>query len=185
MSDKKQVPLSSREWQWSLTQHIGLLLTTVTKHIGLLQSCGYMTVRPPLWLIQNKNVRLCSPKPYNDRGTIDACQIIHCHKNNKIHPKYHRESMSSQQSSILLYSSISLRCERSQTRISLSGVTAAVQLSNKAWGGVVYGQYSTAKGCSYARCNEECLDTALSRDILAIYHKPTRYLIASINCLPT
>jgi hypothetical protein len=28
---------------------------------------------------------------------------------------------------------------------------------------VVYGQYTMAKGCSYVRHNEECLDTALSR----------------------
>ena len=53
-------------------------------------------------------------------------------------------------------------------------------ISNKALGGVVYGQYTTAKGCSYARSNTECLDTALSRGLLAIYHKP----IAIINWLP-
>ena len=58
-------------------------------------------------------------------------------------------------------------------------------LSNKARGGVVYGQYTTAKCCSYARRNAEFLDTALSPDILAIYHKPPRCLIAIINWLPT
>ena len=42
-------------------------------------------------------------------------------------------------------------------------------LSNKARGGVVYGQYTTAKGCSRTA---EWLDTVLSRGILAIYHKP-------------
>ena len=47
-----------------------------------------------------------------------------------------------------------------------------VYLSNIARGGVVYGQYTTAKGCSYAQRNAEFLDTALSRGILAIYHKP-------------
>ena len=33
--------------------------------------------------------------------------------------------------------------------------------------------------------NAECLDTALRRGILAIYHKPLRCIIAIINCLPT
>ena len=33
--------------------------------------------------------------------------------------------------------------------------------------------------------NVECLDTALSRGILAIYHKPPRRLTAIINWLPT
>ena len=33
--------------------------------------------------------------------------------------------------------------------------------------------------------NAECLDTALSRGILTIYHKPPRCLIAIINWLPT
>jgi hypothetical protein len=42
-----------------------------------------------------------------------------------------------------------------------------------------------AKGCSSVQHNEECLDTALSRGILAIYHKPLRCLIAIINWLPT
>jgi hypothetical protein len=62
--------------------------------------------------------------------------------------------------------------------------TVIVELSNKALGDVVYGQYTTAKGCSYARRNVECLDTAISRGILAIYHKPPRCLIAIINWLP-
>jgi hypothetical protein len=44
------------------------------------------------------------------------------------------------------------------------------RLSNKAWGGVVYGQYTTAKG------NAECLDTALNRGILAMYHNSPRWL---------
>ena len=35
-----------------------------------------------------------------------------------------------------------------------------IYLSNKAQGGVVYGQYTSAKGCSYAQRNAECLDTA-------------------------
>jgi hypothetical protein len=47
----------------------------------------------------------------------------------------------------------------------------------KAQGGVVYGQYTTAKGYSYTGHNVECLDTALSRSILAIYHKHPRCLI--------
>ena len=47
-----------------------------------------------------------------------------------------------------------------------------VYLSNTAQGGVVYGQYTTAKGCSYAQRNMECLYTALNCGILAIYHKP-------------
>ena len=42
-----------------------------------------------------------------------------------------------------------------------------------------------AKGCSSVQHNEECLDTALSCGILAIYHKPLRCLIAIINWLPT
>ena len=45
-------------------------------------------------------------------------------------------------------------------------------------GFAVYGQYTTAKGCSYTRHEAECLDTALSHCILAIYHKPLRCLIA-------
>jgi hypothetical protein len=36
-------------------------------------------------------------------------------------------------------------------------------------GGVIYGQYITAKDRSYARCNVECLKKALTRGILAIY----------------
>ena len=44
-----------------------------------------------------------------------------------------------------------------------------IYLSNKARGGVVYGQYTTTKGCSYAIRNTECLDTVLSCRILAIY----------------
>ena len=36
-----------------------------------------------------------------------------------------------------------------------------------------------------ARHNVECLDTALSRGILAIYNKPLRCLIAIINWSPT
>ena len=36
---------------------------------------------------------------------------------------------------------------------------------------VVHGQYTTARGCSLWR-NAECLDTALSGGILAMYHKP-------------
>ena len=35
------------------------------------------------------------------------------------------------------------------------------------------------------RSGAECLDTALSRGILAIYHKPQRCLIAIVNWLPT
>ena len=65
------------------------------------------------------------------------------------------------------------------------GETVVLYLSNKARGGVVYRQYTTAKGCSYAQCNMEFLDTALSRGILAIYYKPQRCLIAIINLLPT
>ena len=33
-------------------------------------------------------------------------------------------------------------------------------------------KYSMVKYCPYAQRNAECLDTALSRGILAIYHKP-------------
>ena len=33
--------------------------------------------------------------------------------------------------------------------------------------------------------HDECLDTALSRGIVTIYHKPPRCLIAIINWLPT
>ena len=51
-------------------------------------------------------------------------------------------------------------------------------------GGVVYGQYTTAKGCSYAQHNVKFLDTALSRCILAIYLKPPRCTIAIIDQLP-
>ena len=39
-------------------------------------------------------------------------------------------------------------------------------------GFVVYGQYTTTKGCSYAWRMVECLDTALSREILPIYQTP-------------
>lgn len=35
---------------------------------------------------------------------------------------------------------------------------------------MVNGQYTTTEGCSYARGNAECLDTALSHGILAINH---------------
>ena len=35
------------------------------------------------------------------------------------------------------------------------------------------------------RHDVECLDTALSHGVLAIHHKPTRYIIAIINWLPT
>uniref|UniRef100_A0A674ATX4 Unc-51 like kinase 4 n=1 Tax=Salmo trutta TaxID=8032 RepID=A0A674ATX4_SALTR len=57
--------------------------------------------------------------------------------------------------------------------------------SNAPRGFVVYGQYTTAKECSYTRrIAEDSLDTALSRGILAIYHKPLRYFIAIINWLP-
>ena len=44
-------------------------------------------------------------------------------------------------------------------------LTAVVYLSSNARGGVVYGQYTTAKDCSYAWRNTECLDTALSHGI--------------------
>jgi hypothetical protein len=54
----------------------------------------------------------------------------------------------------------------------LAGVS---YLSKKSWGGVVYGQNTMAKNCSYAQ--RECLDIALSRGILAIYHILPRYLI--------
>jgi hypothetical protein len=47
---------------------------------------------------------------------------------------------------------------------------AVVYFSNKARGGVVYGQYTTAKCCIQALRVASCLRTALSRDILAIYH---------------
>uniref|UniRef100_A0A8C7HSK9 Suppressor of cytokine signaling 3 n=1 Tax=Oncorhynchus kisutch TaxID=8019 RepID=A0A8C7HSK9_ONCKI len=53
-------------------------------------------------------------------------------------------------------------------------------LSNKARVGGVYGQYTVAKGCSYTRGNVECLDTALSHGILAIYHKPPSNLFFSL-----
>uniref|UniRef100_A0A8C8CSG8 Synapsin III n=1 Tax=Oncorhynchus tshawytscha TaxID=74940 RepID=A0A8C8CSG8_ONCTS len=46
-------------------------------------------------------------------------------------------------------------------------------------------QPSAVKGCSYARLNAECLDTALSCGMLAIYHQPPKCLIAIINWLPT
>ena len=46
----------------------------------------------------------------------------------------------------------------------------------KARGCVVYGQYSNAKGCSYARHNAECLDTALSR--VMVYWPNTKNLDA-------
>ena len=58
-------------------------------------------------------------------------------------------------------------------------------LSNKAEGGMVYDQYTMAKGCSYARRIAECLDTALIRGIRAVYHKPPRCLNAIINWLAT
>ena len=51
-------------------------------------------------------------------------------------------------------------------------------LCNKAPGGVVYGQYTTAKGL------RAVLDTALSRGILTIYHKPPKCLIAIIAIPP-
>jgi hypothetical protein len=57
-----------------------------------------------------------------------------------------------------------------------------IELSNNAWGGLVYGQYTTTKGCFKLRCNAECLDTALIHGIFAIYHKTQRYVIAIINC---
>jgi hypothetical protein len=57
----------------------------------------------------------------------------------------------------------------------------SLYVRNKAQGGVVFGQYTTAKGCSYARHKAECLDTALSRGILAIYHNPPRCLTAIIK----
>ena len=53
-------------------------------------------------------------------------------------------------------------------------------LSNNARGVVLCGQYTKAKGCSYAQRNAEGLDTVVSRGILAIYHKPQRFLIAII-----
>ena len=43
---------------------------------------------------------------------------------------------------------------------------------------MVYGQYTTAKGCSYAQRNVECLDTDLTCGLLAVNHKPLRSLIA-------
>jgi hypothetical protein len=52
-------------------------------------------------------------------------------------------------------------------------VQQRVYLNNKARGGVVYGQYTTAKGCYDALRNTECMDTALSRGILTIYHTPS------------
>ena len=47
-----------------------------------------------------------------------------------------------------------------------------VSLSNKARGGVVYGQYTMARGCSYAWRNAEYMDTALSRGILVTPQTP-------------
>ena len=45
------------------------------------------------------------------------------------------------------------------TLLLCSRVSTRIYLSNK--GGAVYGQYTKAKGCSNARHNAECLDTAL------------------------
>ena len=52
--------------------------------------------------------------------------------------------------------------------------TVVRYLSNNTRGGVVY-----------ERRKAECLDTAVSRGILAIYHKPLRCIIAIINWLAT
>ena len=40
------------------------------------------------------------------------------------------------------------------------------------WWFVVYGQYTTAKGCIQALLVESCIRTALSRDKLTIYYTP-------------
>ena len=66
-----------------------------------------------------------------------------------------------------------------------NGLCVIAKLSNKGRGGVVYGQYTTAKGCTHAVRKVECLDTTLSHVILAIYHKLLSGLIAIINWLPT
>jgi hypothetical protein len=93
------------------------------------------------------------------------------------HSRHHEQGTSSSFSSITFIPPLTL----AHSSLWLGGV---VYLSNKAQGGVVYGQYTTAKACSYAWSNDGGLDTALSRGILAKYHKPPSYLIAIINWLP-
>ena len=48
------------------------------------------------------------------------------------------------------------------------GLNTRSCLSNKAQGGVVYGQYTTAKSCSYAQRTVECMDTALTQGALLL-----------------
>ena len=49
---------------------------------------------------------------------------------------------------------------------------------------MIYWQYATAKGCILALCIASCLRTALSCNILAIYHTSTG-LIALLYCIET
>ena len=58
--------------------------------------------------------------------------------------------------------------------------TSIVYLRNKARGGVVYGQYTTVKDCSYAQRRVPGYSP-----ILAVYHKDSKCFIAIINWLPT
>jgi hypothetical protein len=46
---------------------------------------------------------------------------------------------------------------------------------------VIYGQYTTAKGCIKALCVASCLRTALYRGILAIYPTPRALLLKSTS----
>ena len=57
---------------------------------------------------------------------------------------------------------MSYRCITISNCSVIAKVYTADELSNKAQEGVVYGQYTTAKGCSYVQRNAECLDTALA-----------------------
>ena len=79
-----------------------------------------------------------------------------------------KTALKSRKHKIPLYISRTTLCSKSDVEF---------YLSNKARRGVLYGQYITVIVV--------CLDTALSRGILAICHKPQRGLIAIINWLPT
>ena len=49
-------------------------------------------------------------------------------------------------------------------------VTQFIYIRICAWNCVVYDQYTTAKDCSYAQRNAECLDLALKRVVQYIGH---------------